>query len=120
MEKLAVKLHPKIARRGGGFVDPESGLGISVARQAKNGFQLVPATGFIRARINSGDLLSVEISQPKQQPKADEGKVEVVLVKGIKIDDTKFKAGEKLLLTTDQADKLIADGVAKMAGSDAP
>lgn len=123
MENIAVKLAPKIARRGGGFVDPQNGVAIAVGRQ-RRGFQIVPNTGFIQARIFAGDLLKIELpaAEPssgdlEKSPKA----VHLRFTKKYKFCSQKYGAGEEIVVSPEVAAELVAEGVAEVfQGNDEP
>lgn len=124
MEDIAVKLAPKIAKRGGGFVDPQSGLAIAVGRQRK-GFQIVPNTGFIQARIYAGDLLKVEM--PAAEPVHDGGAeknvkaVQLRFTKKYKIGSQRYGAGEEIVVSPEVAAELVLEGVVEvLQGNDEP
>lgn len=119
MEKIPVKLNSKLARRGQGFVDPSNGVAIAVARQKKNGFQLVPETSFIRARLHEGSLIRVEL--PSTSSGAGAGEVEIVFSKKYSFGGDNFKKGDRVKLSAEEAELLVLEGVATRAESnDAP
>lgn len=60
---MRVKLAPQVEKRGGGFVDPESGQVISRLRYDESGSMEVPATKFLSARIEAGELLQVAVKR---------------------------------------------------------
>lgn len=71
---MRVKLAPQVEKRGGGFVDPESGQVISKLRYDESGSLEVPATRFLSARIEAGELLQVTVKrQGSDDDKGDQG-----------------------------------------------
>lgn len=123
MENIAVKLAPKIAKRGGGFVDPINGLAIAVGRQRK-GFQIVPNTGFIQARIYAGDLLKVELPASDSSSVNVEKSPEAVrlrFTKKHKFGSQKYGSGEEIVVSPEAALELLEYGVVEiLQGDDQP
>jgi len=118
---IAVKLRPDIASKGRGFVDPENGRAIAVGHQKRNGFQLVPNTSFIRARLHEGSLLKVELPPASTGSANGSGLVTIVFLKKCKFGDQQFFENDQLEVSAEDAAMLVEQGLAKLIESnDAP
>lgn len=124
VEMIAVKLRPDIASKGRGFVDPENGRAIAVGHQKRKGFQLVPNTSFIRARLHEGSLLKVELppsTASAGSASSPTGSAAVIFTKKYSMGEQKFSKGDRLQTTAEEADLLVMEGVAKLVSeADAP
>lgn len=135
--EIPVKLNNKLARRGQGFVDPSNGVAIAVGRQKKHGFQLVPETSFIRARLHEGSLIRVEMPDSMasenssssgsdndaggDDPGSTPATVEIVFSKKYSFGGDNFKKGDRVKLGAEEAELLVQEGVAtRVESSDAP
>lgn len=107
MDTIRIKLGQKVAKRNGGFVDPANGIAICSSRQ-KQGFQEVPKTAFVQARINTGELIEVKPAKAIDEPQTS--LVEVTVKQKIAVDEVKYKVGDRLTVTADVAAQLREQG----------
>jgi hypothetical protein len=108
VKTVNVKLGAKLAKRGGGLVDPSTGIAISAAKTAGSEGQQVPKTNFIAARLHSGELIEVKSAAPANQNVTEE--IEVTFKKKTEVSGREYKAGDKAKVNSVLATTLREEG----------
>jgi len=110
VQTIYVKLGKKLAARGAGLVDPQNGVAISVAKTSGPEGQRVPKTGFIAARLHSGELLEVKAAVSDAAGKDAAPDVEVTFKKKTEIAGKEYKGGDKATISAGLAMTLRDEG----------
>lgn len=109
VQMINVKLGKKLAARGAGLVDPQTGVAISVAKTVGPDGQQVPKTSFIAARLHSGELIEVKAAVSDTTGK-EPAEVEVTFKKKTEVAGKEYKAGDKATINAGLATTLRDEG----------
>ena len=109
IQMVNVKLGKKLLMRRGGLVDPGNGIAVSFAKTDRPEGQRVPRTGFIAARLHSGELIEVKAvaDTPGKETAQD---VKVTFKEKCEVIGKKYKAGDEAMLPATTAMALRDEG----------